>query len=111
MTKPIPRSLLIHSAELYAVSEGAWQEEKLTALAELSFVRVEPSSRLVTTKDNRSAEISATLFYDCRSSRPKAVEFAEGQRVKFGGKLYRVQSIDRISDDSALHHLEVGLCQ
>ncbi len=111
MTKPIPRSLLIHSAELYEVKEGAWQNEERTELAALAFVRIEPSSRLVVGKDNRSAEISAVLFYDSRNSRPKAVEFAEGQRVEFGGKLYRVQSIDKIYDNKILHHLEVGLCQ
>lgn len=111
MTRPIPCSLLIHSAVLYQVSENAWQSETRTELAQLSHVRIEPASRLVVGKDNRSAEISAVLFYDCRNSRPRAIEFAEGQRVEFGGKLYRIQSIDRIYDNRRLHHLEVGLCQ
>lgn len=111
MTKPIPKCLLIHSAVLYEVSEGKWQDEKRTVTAELSHIRIEPCTKLVSDKDNRSVEISAVLFYDCCNSRPKAVEFAEGQRVEFGGKLYRVQSIERISDDRRLHHLEVGLCQ
>lgn len=111
MTKPIPKSLLIHSAVLYKVSEDNWQGEKRDPIAELSHVRIEPCTKLVADKENRSVEISAVLFYDCCNSRPKAVEFAEGQRVDFGGRLYRVQSIERISDDKRLHHLEVGLCQ
>lgn len=109
--KPIPRSLLIHSAVLYEVTENAWQSETRTELAQLRHVRIEPSSRLTVSKDDRSVEISATLFYDCRCSRPRAVEFREGQRLSFGGQLYRVESIELIYDNRRLHHLEIGLCK
>lgn len=109
--KPIPRNLLIHSAVLYEVSEDKWQNEQRNELARLTSVRIEPSSRLVAGKDDRSVQISATLFYDYRNSRPKTFEFKEGQRVEFGGMLYRVQSIERFYDGTRLHHLEVGLCQ
>ena len=111
MVKPIPKSLLIHSAELFEVKENSWQSEQRTLTAQLSFIRIGPTSRLVVGKENRSEELSAVLFYDCRNSRPKAVEFFEGQRVEFGGKTYRVQTVDRIYDDKRLHHYEVGLCQ
>ena len=107
--KPIPRALLIHSAALYDVAEGAWQDEEKTLVAQLEHVRVEPCTRLITTADNRSVTITATLFYDCRSSTPK-VDFAAGQRVEFGGAMYRVETVEPLYDRRRLHHIEVGLC-
>ncbi len=107
--KPIPRSLLIHSAELYSVAEGAWQDEKKTLLAQLTNIRIEPCTKLVTTSDNRSVTLSATLFYDCRNSAPE-VEFKPGYIVEFGGRKYRVETVEVLYDRQKLHHLEVGLC-
>lgn len=107
--KPIPRALLIHSAALYNVAEGTWQDEEKTLVAQLEHVRVEPCAKLITTADNRSVTITATLFYDCRNSTPKA-DFAVGQRVKFGGALYRVETVEPLYDRRRLHHIEVGLC-
>lgn len=107
--KPIPRSLLIHSAELYSVAEGAWQDEEKTLLAQLTNIRIEPCTKLVTTSDNRSVMLSATLFYDCRNSSPKVV-FSVGQRVRFEGQEYRVEVVESLCDRQKLHHLEVGLC-
>ena len=43
--KPIPRSLLIHSATLYEPRENSWQEQELVRLAELTHIRVEPASK------------------------------------------------------------------
>ena len=108
--KPIPRALLIHSAALYNVTEGAWQGEEKTLAARLERVRVEPCSRLVTSADNRSVTITATLFCDCRNSTPAGVGFSVGQRVEFGGALYRVETVEPLYDRRRLHHIEVGLC-
>lgn len=108
--KPIPRALLIHSAALYNVTEGAWQDEQKTLLAQLTRVRVEPCARLVATADNRSVTLTATLFYDCRGSLPAGVVFTVGQRVEFGGAEYRVETVEPLYDRRKLHHIEVGLC-
>lgn len=43
--RPIPRSLLIHSAKLYEARENSWQEQELVELAELTHIRVEPASK------------------------------------------------------------------
>lgn len=43
--KPIPRSLLIHSAELREVSEDEWQNEKVQSSTALMRVRIEPIRR------------------------------------------------------------------
>ena len=107
--KPIPKSLLIHSAVLYEVKENAWQETEKKELARLSGIRIEPSSKMIVTNNNRSVTLSATLFYDCRNSLP-TVEFKPGYLVEFDGKTYRVELVEVLYDKQKLHHLEVGLC-
>lgn len=107
--RPIPRSLLMHSAKLYEARENSWQEQELVELAELTRIRVEPASKMIITSDNRSVTLSATLFYDCRNS-ARGVEFKPGYIVEFGGKRYRVETVEVFYDRQKLHHLEVGLC-
>lgn len=107
--RPIPRSLLIHSAVLYEERENSWQERELVELAKLTHIRVEPASKMMITSDNRSVTLSATLFYDCRNSLP-TVEFKPGYIVEFGGRKYRVETVEPLYDRQKLHHLEVGLC-
>ena len=107
--RPIPRSLLIHSAKLYEARENSWQEQELVELAELTHISVEPASKMIITSDNRSVTLSATLFYDCRNS-ARGVEFKPGYIVEFGGKRYRVETVEVFYDRQKLHHLEVGLC-
>ena len=107
--RPIPRSLLIHSAVLYEARENSWQEQELVELAKLTHIRVEPASKMMITSDNRSVTLSTTLFYDCRNSAPE-VEFKPGYIVEFGGRKYRVETVEVLYDRQKLHHLEVGLC-
>ncbi len=107
--KPIPRSMLIHSATLYDVRENPWQEQELVELAQLTHIRVEPASKMIITSDNRSVTLSATLFYDCRNSQP-GVEFKPGYIIEFDGRRYRVETVELLYDRQKLHHLEVGLC-
>lgn len=107
--RPIPRSLLIHSAVLYEERENSWQERELVELAKLTHIRVEPASKMIITSDNRSVTLSATLFYDCRNSAPE-VEFKPGYIVESGGRKYRVETVEVLYDRQKLHHLEVGLC-
>ena len=90
--KPIPRSLLIHSAVLYEARENSWQEQELVELAKLTHIRVEPASKMMITSDNRSVTLSATLFYDCRNSAPE-VEFKPRNIEEFGGRKYRVETV------------------
>ncbi|MBE6855878.1 MAG: hypothetical protein E7500_00400 [Ruminococcus sp.] len=107
--RPIPKKLLIHSAELKAVEKDEWQEETLTTVADLKHIRVEPASKLVTDKQNRQITITAVMFYDCRNSRPKAVEFAHGQKICWNGKTYSVEVIEPLYAGNRLHHYELGL--
>ena len=47
--RPVPKSLLIHSAEFKSVNtDNSWQEEQTETAAVLEKIRIEPVSRLVT---------------------------------------------------------------
>lgn len=108
--KPIPKTLLIHSASLFDVSENEWQKQTFELVAELRYVRIEPASRLVTNGKDRTVTLSAVLFYDLVNSSPRGVRFKQGQRLNFGSLDYVVETIEELYDSKKLHHLEVGLC-
>lgn len=108
--KPIPEKLLIHKAELKEIStDNAWQEEQLNDIATLEKIRIEPISKLVTAKDNRQITLSAVLFYDCKNSIPKGVNFQHGQRIFWNGMEYAIETIEPLYDGKKLHHYELGL--
>lgn len=45
--RPIPKRLLIHTAELKTVGiNNTWQDEKITDMTKLKKIRIEPCSRL-----------------------------------------------------------------
>ncbi len=107
--KPIPKRLLIHSAQLMEVRQDIWQSETLQHIADLRHIRIEPSSKLATDKQNRQIALSAVLFFDCRSSTPKRITFSHGQKIIWDGAEYRIEIIEAIYDDRRLHHYELGL--
>lgn len=108
--KPIPKSLLPHSAALHNVTVNDYQAETdSAAVASLSCVRFEPSSKIIKTKDNTDRQLTAVMFYDMRSSSPQDQAFSVGQVVKFGTVRYTIELIDQLYDARHLHHLEIGL--
>lgn len=111
MAKPIPKHLLIHSATHYfgTLSEDEWGNISHTDSRDLTFVRFEPTSKLVMSKDNREWQLEVLMFYDQRNSRPSGLTFAEGDKVTFNGQDYTVVSNDYLHDEKGLHHQEVGL--
>lgn len=105
----IPKNLLIHSAVLQSMTEDKWQSKTTENIAELKKIRIDPSSKLVTSKDNRQIALSAVLFFDLRNSRPMNISFKHGQKILFGGNTYTIETIEKLYDDKKLHHYELGL--
>ena len=109
--KPIPKSLLPHSVMLHKKvnAGGRFEEDSLDDGTKLTYVRMEPSSRIV--RDNNGAEIqlAATLFYDCRNSDPKDISFKVDDVIVFNGQKHRVQVVEPLYDRNKLHHYELGL--
>lgn len=107
--RPIPRQLLIHNADLLTpTGTDIWHETTYQSVS-LARVRVDPSTKLVRSKDNTEVQLSAVLIYDCRNSRPQGVCIAAGQCVDWGGTRYRVATVEPLYDGQRLHHWEVGL--
>lgn len=110
MAKPIPYNLLIHSAVLKnEVQTDTWQTPTATTETELKRIRIEPSSKLVSSNQNEHVRLSALLFFDLVNSQPKNVEFNQGQKVIFKNKEYTIETIEILPDESKEHHYEIGL--
>lgn len=86
-----------------------WGEETLKEEQEITYVRMEPSSKVVRDKNNAEVQLAATLFYDCRNSRPKGVGFAVDDIITFNSQKHRIQTIEPLYDGERLHHMEMGL--
>lgn len=89
--------------------EDRWGNETGGEEIELSQVRMEPCSKIVRDKNNAEVQLSATLFLDCRNTRPKGIVIKKDDIVIFNGERYKVQLIEPLYDNKRLHHYEVGL--
>lgn len=108
--RSIPKGILIHSATLHKkVNEDRWGNGELDAGVELTYVRMEPSSKIVRDKNNAEIQLAATLFYDCKNSSPKNMTFSTDDIIVFNGMKHRIQTIEPLYDEKRLHHYEVGL--
>ncbi|MCD8356262.1 MAG: minor capsid protein [Clostridia bacterium] len=108
--RPIPKRLLIHSAELSTPQNcDIWQKITYSDPVNLQHVRLEPCSKIVLDANNTQRQQTATLFFDAVNSSPSGTEFTAGQRVQALGQTYTVLTIEQLYDDRKLHHLEVGL--
>ena len=109
--KPIPKRLLIHTV-MYQKETASdfWRENvKVTDVQELKHVRMEASSKIVRDKNTAEIQLAATLFYDCRNSKPKGIVFAIDDIIIFNGQKHCVKAMESLYDDKRLHHYEVGL--
>lgn len=109
--KPIPKSLLPHSVMFHKKvnSGGRFEEDSLDSGTKISYVRMEPSNRIVRDKNNAEIQLAATLFYDCKNSTPNDIFFSVDDIILFNGQKHRVQLVEPLYDRSKLHHYELGL--
>lgn len=107
--RPIPVRLLIHSAQLrHPSGVDRWQKPTYED-TDLARVRIEPSGKVIRTKDNTELQLASMLFFDCRNSRPSGAVFQPGDIIVFGDLTYTIRTVEQMYDESRLHHLEVGL--
>lgn len=76
---------------------------------EVRRVRMEPSSKVIRNKSGAEIQLAATLFFDCRNSRPVNVSFQTDDIVIFNGQKHKVVLVEPLYDGSKLHHYELGL--
>jgi len=89
--------------------EDRWGNKKETKETRLQHVRMEPSVKIIRDKNNAELQLSATLIYDCKNSRPKEVEFHVDDGILFNGQRYKIQDIEPFYDKKKLHHYEIGV--
>ncbi len=108
--RSIPKRLLIHEA-VHAVSTDTdrWGTEMLANRQKLECIRIEPSEKIIRDKNNAEVQLAATLFYDCRNSRPKGMEFKVDDIILVNEEMYKVQVCEPLYDAKKLHHFELGL--
>lgn len=108
--RAIPKSLLIHTVTLHKkVNEDRWGKGELDSGKKLTYVRMEPSGKIIRDKNNAEIQLAATLFYDCKNSRPRDVVFEVDDIIIFNGMKHQVMLIEPLYDNKHLHHYEVGL--
>lgn len=106
----IPKKLLIHDATLHRVSENdRWGKAQMDEGTHLTSIRMEPSSSIVRDKNNAEIQLAATLFFDCRNSRPRGMEFSVDDIIVFNGQKHQVKLVEPLYDRKRLHHYELGL--
>lgn len=110
MIRAIPRQLLIHSAvHKYNPVKDAWGNPAWSNSRAISKIRIEPSSSLVRSKDNKEIQLRALMFFDRRNSLPSGAAFGLGDCISWLDTDYTIVAIDYLYDHTRLHHLEVGL--
>lgn len=110
--KPIPKSLLPHTVTLQREvpkQDDFWEDDVLESNMVLSYVKLEPSNKIVRDKNNAEIQIAATLFYDCKNSEPRGITFEEDDVIIFNGEKHQVETVEPLYDRKKLHHYELGL--
>ena len=107
--RPIPKSMLIHSVEIFEEKAGDWGPSDLQSLGMLEPVRIEPSSRVVRDKNNMEVQLAATLFFDCKNSAGNTDDLKEDRIIDFQGDRYRIISVEPLYGRQKLHHYEIGM--
>lgn len=108
--RAIPRKLLIHSGTMYRRDRvDKWGKTVLDEGQELSSVRLEPSRQIVRDKNNAEVQLAATLFFDCRNSRPSGYTPQLDDVFDFDGQRFQVRLVEPLYDGARLHHYEIGM--
>lgn len=109
MIRPIPKKLLIHSvAHKYGRTINAYQKETFAETRTITYVRMEPTTAIVKSKENQEIKLTSMLLYDCVNSSPSGVVFALDEVIVWNGRDYRIKLIDPLHD-TKMHHYELGL--
>ncbi|MEG2869943.1 MAG: putative minor capsid protein, partial [Clostridium sp.] len=97
--QPIPKKLLIHHVvHAKEVDTDRWGTSEIESRQELKRVRIEPSSKTVRDKNNAEIQLAATLFYDCKNSRPSGISFIQDDAIIFTGQKYKIQTVEPLYD-------------
>ena len=120
MLRPIPARILRSTATVkVCTGTDTYQNQVYGEQYTVNHVHLQPTYRIVKTKDNTDHQLDSTLFVDRRHSSPrlnweklleKAHEKGGDMRVIVRNVEYTVVTVDELRDDTdRLHHWEIGL--
>ena len=112
---PIPSRILTSAATLNATAEtDQWQEMTGGQEIALSRVFLQRGSGIKATSVNMEVQPIAELYYDCRLSRPRGLDWIALKRtaeargasliVKHAGQTYTVTYVDELQDERGRPH-------
>lgn len=119
MLRPIPSRILRSTATVEVCSGVDIYQNQTYTTQTVSHVHLQPTEKIVKTKENTDQQLQSVLFVDARRSTPvldwrallqTAHDNAGDMRVTIRGVTYTVASCDGLRDDTDhLHHWEIGL--
>ena len=120
MLRPIPPRILRSTATVkVCTGTDVYQNPVYGKQYTVNHVHLQPTDRIIKTKDNTDQQLTSTLFVDARHSSPaldwkallsKAHEKSGDMRVIVRNVEYTVVTVDELRDDTdRLHHWEIGL--
>ena len=119
MLRPIPARILRSTATVKSCTGVDLYQNQTYATYTVQNVHLQPTERIVKSKDNTDQQLTSILFVDARRSTPaldwhKLLQTSHDHggdlRVIIRGVEYTAASVDGLRDDTdRLHHWEIGL--
>jgi hypothetical protein len=112
MSEPISLDVLVHSAALYAkTGEDSFGNPTWSATAvNLTRVRVSRAKQTLVSSLGEAKSDKLTLIYDCVNSLPVGTNFAERDKIVYGGQTFFIREVyDPSGDASTPHHYRCAL--
>lgn len=110
MVRSIPINLLFHNVVYYKrLGKNDYEEITYADPVSIKRVRIDPSSKIIKRNQGDEEQLNALLFYDSVKSVPLNIDFVENDKIEFEGKTYLIAIVEKLYDNSKLHHLEIGL--
>lgn len=119
MLRPIPSRILRSTAEVAVCNGTDLYQEQTYDLYTVRRVHLQPTEKIIKTRDNTDQQLAGVLFVDVRHSVPaldwaallqQAHDNGGDMRVTVRGVTYTVMTCDGLRDDTdRLHHWEIGV--
>lgn len=119
MLKPIPRKILRSVATVKVCTGVDLYQNQTYATYTVRNVHLQPTEKVVKTRDNTDQQLTSILFVDVRHSSPaldwhalfqSAHDKGGDVRVVIRNVEYTMETVDGLRDDTdRLHHWEIGL--
>ena len=107
LSKPIPKALLPHTAQLLTPkTTGIFTDGDFDEVT-LHNIRFEKDEKTRQIKSGEARVKAAKIYFDCVNSTPKNMQFGTTQLIEFCGKKYKIESVKTIMAGNKIHHYKI----